>query len=82
MDAPVIDELPLVLECRLLSYDPDSHLMLGEIVNAGAEEAILDEGGMIDPAKLKPLTFDPANRTYWSLGEKVGNAFADGSKLK
>lgn len=82
VDAPVIDELPLVLECRLLSYDPDSHLMLGEIVNAGAEEAILDEGGMIDPAKLKPLTFDPANRTYWSLGEKVGNAFADGSKPK
>ena len=82
VDAPVIDELPLVLECRLLNYDPDSHLMLGEIVNAGADEAVLDEAGMIDPAKLKPLTFDPANRTYWSLGEKVGNAFADGGKLK
>ena len=43
---------------------------------------ILDEAGMIDPAKLKPITFDPANRTYWSLGEKVGNVFSDGSKLK
>ena len=82
VDAPVIDELPLVLECKLLSYDSDSHLMLGEIVNVGADEAVLDEAGMIDPAKLKPITFDPANRTYWSLGEKVGNAFADGSKLK
>lgn len=82
VDAPVIDELPLVLECRLVSYDPDSHFMLGQIVNAGADEAILDEAGMIDPAKLKPLTFDPANRTYWSLGKKAGNAFADGSKLK
>ena len=82
VDAPVIDELPLVLECKLLSYDSDSHLMLGEIVNAGVDEAVLDEAGMIDPAKLKPITFDPANRTYWSLGEKVGNAFADGSKLK
>lgn len=82
VDAPVIDELPLVLECRLLSYDPESHFMLGEIVNAGADEAILDEAGMIDPAKLKPITFDQVNRTYWSLGRKVGHAFADGGKLK
>ena len=82
VDAPVIDELPLVLECRLLSYDPNTHFMAGEIVNAGADEAILDEAGMIDPAKLKPLTFDPANGTYWSLGEKMGKAFSDGSQLK
>lgn len=82
VDAPVIDELPLVLECRLVSYDPNTHFMVGEIVNAGADEAILDDAGMIDPAKLKPLTFDPVNRTYWSLGKKVGNAFSDGSKLK
>ena len=82
VDAPVIDELPLVLECKLLSYDPDSHFMLGQIVNAGADEAILDDTGMIDPAKLKPITFDTANGAYWSLGEKVGKAFSDGSKLK
>ena len=82
VDAPVIDELPLVLECRLLSYDPNTHIMVGEIVNAGADEAILDEAGMIDPAKLKPLTFDPANGTYWSLGEKMDKAFSDGSQLK
>ena len=37
---------------------------------------------MIDPAKLKPITFDRAARTYWSLGKKVGNAFSDSSKLK
>ena len=82
VDAPVIDELPLVLECRLLSYDPNTHFMVGEIVNAGTDEAILDEAGMIDPAKLKPLTFAPANGTYWSLGEKMGKAFSDGSQLK
>ena len=82
VDAPVIDELPLVLECRLLSYDPNTHFMLGQIVNAGADEAILDEAGMIDPAKLKPLTFDPANGTYWSLGEKMGKDFSAGSQLK
>ena len=47
-----------------------------------ADEAIRDEAGMIDPAKLKPLTFDPATGTYWSLGEKMGKAFSDGSQLK
>ena len=82
VDAPVIDELPLVLECKLVSYDPDAHFLVGEIVNAGADEAILDEAGIIDPARLKPITFDPANRAYWSLGRKVGNAFADGGRLK
>lgn len=82
VDAPVIGELPLVLECELVSYDPDSHFMVGQIVNVGADEAVLNEAGMIDPAKLKPLTFDQANGTYWSLGEKVGKAFSDGNKLK
>lgn len=82
VDAPVIDELPLVLECKLLNYDAETHFMVGEIVNAGADESILDEAGMIDPASLKPLTFDPANGTYWSLDKKVGKAFSDGSKLK
>ena len=82
VDAPVIGELPLVLECKLLSYDPASHFMLDEIVNAGADEAILDEAGRIDPARLRPITFDPANRAYWSLEKKVGDAFADGNKLK
>ena len=82
VDAPVIDELPLVLECELLNYDPDSHFMVGRIVNAGADKSILSEEGMIDPARLKPLTFDPANGTYWSLGEKAGSAFSDGLKLK
>ena len=82
VDAPVIDELPLVLECRLVSYDPETHFLLGQIVNAGADEAILDEVGMIDPAKLRPITFDPANRAYWGLGQKVDNAFADGRRLQ
>lgn len=82
VDAPVVDELPLVLECRLIHYDKDSHFLLGEIVNAGADEAILDENGMVDPAKLKPLTFDQGNRAYWGLGQKLGPAFEAGNQLK
>lgn len=82
VDAPTIDELPLVLECALVSYDEKSHLMIGEIKNAAADESILDEHGNVDPAKLKPITFDQVNGTYWNLGQKVGKAFADGEKMK
>lgn len=82
VDAPVIDEFPLALECKLLSYDPETHYMFGEIVNVAADESILDENGVIDAGKLKPIVFDMAASAYWSLGEKVGKAFSDGSKLK
>lgn len=82
VDAPLIDELPMAVECRLVSYDEQSCCMIGEIINVCADERILDENGMIDPAKLEPITFDPVNNAYLKLGEKVGNAFQDGRKLK
>ena len=82
VDAPLIDELPMALECRLISFDPETELLTGEIVNVCAEERILDEAGKIDPQKLRPITFDYVNNAYLVLGEKVGNAFEDGKKLK
>ncbi len=82
VDAPMIDELPMTLECKLVSYDAESCRMVGEIVNVCADERILDENGKIDPMKLEPIVFDPVNNAYWKLGEKVGNAFKDGAKLK
>ena len=82
VDAPLIDELPMAVECRFVSYDPETCRMVGEIVNISADESILDAQGNIDPAKLRPITFDPVNQTYLVLGEKVGNAFADGLELK
>lgn len=82
VDAPLIDELPMALECRLVSYDEESCRMIGEIVNVSAEESVLDENGKIDPGKLQPITFDPVNNAYLKLGEKVGNAFRDGLALK
>lgn len=82
VDAPMIDELPMTLECKLVSYDAESCRMVGEIVNVCADERILDENGKIDPMKLEPIVFDPVNSAYWKLGEKVGNAFKDGAKLK
>ena len=82
VDAPVIEELPMTLECRLISYDPETHYMFGEVVNVSADEAILGEDGNIDIAKLRPIIFDGVRAAYHVIGEKVGNAFADGAQLK
>ena len=82
VDAPLIDELPMAVECRLVSYDPESCRLVGEIVNVSADESVLDEDGKIDPDKLRPITFDPIHHVYRVLGEKVANAFQDGAKLK
>ena len=81
VDAPLIDELAMALECKLVSYDPKTCRLVGEIVNVCAGESVLTDG-KIDPAKLRPITFDPVNNAYLVLGEKVGNAFSDGLKLK
>ena len=80
VDAPIIDEFPMVLECKLVSYNEKTDHLVGEIVNVSADEHVLTDG-KIDPSKLKPITFDPVNHVYLKLGEKVGNAFADGKKL-
>lgn len=81
VDAPLIEELPMALECKLISYDPESCHMVGEIVNVCADESILTDG-KIDPAKLQPITYDGMNHAYYVLGEKVGRAFYDGAALK
>lgn len=81
VDAPLIDELPMAVECRLKSYDPDTCRLVGEVVNVCADESVLTEG-KIDPAKLRPIVFDGMNHTYMTLGDVVGKAFSDGLKLK
>ncbi len=81
VDAPLIDELPMALECELISYDGESCRMVGRIVNVCADERILTDG-KIDPAKLKPIVYDGANHTYHVLGEQVGRAFHDGAALR
>ena len=82
VDAPLIDELPMAVECELISYDPDSCRLVGRIVNVSADESVLNAEGKVDVEKLRPITYDPMNHHYLVLGEKVGNAFKDGLKLK
>lgn len=82
VDAPLIDELPMALECKLKSYDPETCRLVGEIVNVNADEKVLNSEGKVDPAKLRPITLDPMNHTYMVLGDVVGKAFSDGLKIK
>lgn len=80
-NAPIINELPLTLECEMVSYDIESNHLVGRILNVSASEHILTDG-KIDYRKLRPITYDPINHHYIELGAVVGNAFSDGKKLK
>lgn len=81
VNAPIINEFPMTVECNLLKFNEDG-ICIGEIVNISADESVLGEDGLVDPQKLQPITFDPYHNVYLKLGEKVGNAFSDGKKTK
>ena len=81
VDAPLIGELPVALECRLLKITKDGNIV-GEIINVSVDEKVLGGDGNIDLEKFRPISFDPAKNGYYVLGEKVGNAFRDGGMLK
>ena len=81
VDAPLIEELPMALECKLVSFDHETELMIGEIINVSCSEEILTEG-KVDVIKLGPISFDPINHTYLKTGSFAGNAFSDGLSLK
>lgn len=80
VDAPILEDFPLTLECRLISYDETTERAIGEVVNTLADENILTEG-KIDLSKFKPIVYDSMNHHYLTLGEKVGNAFQDGKNI-
>ena len=82
VDAPLIDELAVAVECKLKDYNPETCILRGEIVNVSVDERVLDENGKVDAAKVAPIIFDPFNNAYLKVGEKVGNAFSDGKQLK
>ena len=82
VDAPLIDELPMAVECELISYDPETCRLVGRIVNVSADESVLGDNGKVDPAKLQPIAYDPMNHKYLALGDVVGSAFHDGLALK
>ena len=82
INAPIFEELPLCLECKLVSYDTQTEICIGEVVNVSASEEILDKNGKINLKVFKPICYDCDGHGYYTLGDKVGNAFKDGLKLK
>ena len=82
VDAPIIDELPFAVECRVKSYDEENWRLVGEIVNVSLDERILGEDRKVSFEKFHPLVFDWMNKIYLSLGDKVGNAYSDGPVLR
>ena len=82
VDAPLIDELSVAVECKLKDYNPETCILRGEIVNVSVDERVLDENGKVDASKVAPIIFDPFNNDYLKVGERVGKAFSDGKALK
>ena len=78
VDAPIINEYPLTLECKVVSWADG--ILIGEVVNMSADESILTDG-KVDLDKLQPVVFDAASMTYRSIGKVVGKAWGDGKKF-
>ena len=83
VNAPVIDEFPLVMECELaeIVQTENLHAVVGKVVNVGAEESVLDEKGKVDAEKLQALTFDQFRNGYYVTGEQAGRAWNAGKDL-
>jgi len=85
VDAPIINEYKLTLECKAVTFEEDGNggaRVVGEIINMSADESILDEEGNIDIAKLQPVVFDSSKNTYRVVGEKVGEAWGSGKAIQ
>ena len=80
VNAPIIEELPMTLECKLIKFNEDG-ICIGQIVNVSADSDILDGNGMPDVKKLDPISYDGVTHAYLRLGDKVGQAFSDGKKI-
>ena len=80
VNAPIINELAVCLECKAISFDKETCILKGEIVNVSVDESVLTDG-KVDIAKVQPIAFDPFNNAYHVLGEKVGEAWKSGREL-
>ena len=78
VNAPIINEYPLTLECKMVSFEDG--VLIGEVVNMSADESILTDG-KVDLAKLKPIVFDASGMCYRSVGDVVGKAWGAGKQL-
>ena len=83
VNAPIIEEFPVVMECELAEVvtAQSFYCIVGKIVNTSAEESVLDERGKVAPSKIKALVFDQFQHGYYAMGDQVGKAWNAGAKL-
>ena len=83
VDAPIVEEFPLTLECKVAECQNTAYgfRVLGEIVNVLADKKVLDGTGKVDPTKLNAFVFDQFRSGYYAVGEKVGQAWQSGAKF-
>ena len=79
VDAPIIEEYPICMECKVVGFEDDGTLL--EVVNVLAEEKYLNEDGTLKLDEMGIIAYDPYGHGYYKVGNKVGNAFEEGKKL-
>ncbi|MCQ2472816.1 MAG: flavin reductase family protein [Saccharofermentans sp.] len=80
VNAPVINELAICVECNVKEFNEETCILKAEIVNVSVDESVLTDG-KVDLAKVRPIAFDPFTNSYNVLGEKVGTAWGSGKQF-
>jgi flavin reductase (DIM6/NTAB) family NADH-FMN oxidoreductase RutF len=83
VDAPVVNEFPLCLECEFIEYQDNDYGcgVIGKVVSVTADESVMRDG-KVDMSLVNAIAFDPYTHGYYRVSERVGEAFSDGLKLK
>ncbi len=83
VDAPIVNEFPVCMECEFIEFQSAAYGagVIGKILNVLAEESVQTNGN-VDISKLGAIAYDPFTHGYYTFGERVGNAFSDGLKLR
>ena len=82
VDAPVINEFPICLECEFIQFQDNKYGcgVIGKVVNVTADESVMPNG-KLDMSLVNAIAFDPYTHGYYKVSERVGEAFKDGLKL-
>lgn len=83
VDAPIINEFPLCMECEFIEYQDNQYGLgvIGKVVNTTADERVMKDG-KVDISAVNAIAFDPYTHGYYKVTERVGEAFSDGKKIK
>ena len=83
VDAPIINEFPICMECEFIEYQSDEYGcgVIGKVVNVSADESVMN-GDNVNISLVEAIAFDPYTHGYYKVTERVGNAFKDGLELK